>query len=99
MNERFPHSPRQQGHYESGIPEGASPMKPVIGITPSPMVDKHRGERNTLSINYSNAVLAAGGVPIILPPQTGNDQEILSIVDGLIFSGGGDIRPEIYGDQ
>lgn len=74
-------------------------MKPVIGITPSPMVDEHRGERNTLSINYSNAVLAAGGVPIILPPQTGNDEEILSIVDGLLFSGGGDIRPDIYGDR
>lgn len=74
-------------------------MKPVIGITPSPMVDEHRGERNTLSINYSDAVLAAGGVPIILPPQTGNDDEILSIVDGLIFSGGGDIRPEVYGDH
>lgn len=74
-------------------------MKPVIGITPSPTVDEHRGERNTLSINYSDAVLAAGGVPIILPPQTGNDDEILSIVDGIIFSGGGDIRPEIYGDH
>lgn len=74
-------------------------MKPIIGITPSPVVDEHRGERNTLSTNYSDAVLAAGGVPIILPPQTGNNEEIFSIVDGLLFSGGGDIRPEIYGDR
>lgn len=77
-------------------------MKPVIGITPSPIAEElPHGTfyRYALSTNYSEAVEAAGGIPIILPPQQGNVEEMLDMIDGLLLSGGGDIRPDRYGDD
>ncbi len=76
-------------------------MKPIIGITPSPSEDQFSHGlfyRYALSSNYTEAVEAAGGVPIIIPPQHGNIDEILDMVDGLLLSGGGDIDPQRYGD-
>jgi putative glutamine amidotransferase len=77
-------------------------MKPIIGITPSPSDDSFRHgtfHRYALASTYVAAVEAAGGVPIILPPQHGNVDEVLSVIDGLLLSGGGDIRPDRYGDD
>lgn len=76
--------------------------KPIIGITPSPMEDAQAHgsfTRYAASTTYTEAVEAAGGVPLIIPPQAGNIDEILAVVDGLVLSGGGDIDPEIYGDD
>jgi putative glutamine amidotransferase len=76
-------------------------MKPIIGITPSPIKETSASgthERYSLSSAYVNAVLAAGGIPFILAPQDGNADRILAIVDGLLFSGGADLDPAIYGD-
>lgn len=76
--------------------------KPLIGITPSPTsedFDHGTFQRYALSRNYSEAVEAAGGIPLILPPQQGNVPELLDILDGLILSGGGDVRPSRYGDD
>src|SRR4051794_36218025 len=76
-------------------------MKPVIGITPSP---KHQTsaagdlERYAIAACYVNAVSAADGIPIVLPPQDDNIEAILELVDGLLFSGGADIDPTRYGD-
>lgn len=78
-----------------------STRKPIIGITPSPMEDTQTHgtfNRYALATTYLDAIEAAGGVPVVIPPQAGNIGEIISIVDGLLISGGGDIRPEIYGD-
>ncbi len=75
--------------------------KPIIGITPSPTVREmpHGAfDQFSLSDTYTTAVEAAGGVPIILPPQAGNLEELLGILDGVIISGGGDIDPSAYGD-
>jgi putative glutamine amidotransferase len=76
-------------------------MKPVIGITPSLMRDvQPHGvfERSLLSANYTNAVLAAGGIPVILPPQDDHASALLDRLDGLLLSGGADIDPTVYGD-
>jgi putative glutamine amidotransferase len=76
-------------------------MKPVIGITPSPVRQTSAAgnlERYAIATCYVNAVLAAGGVPIVLPPQDDNVGAILGLVDGLLFSGGADIDPTRYGD-
>lgn len=73
--------------------------KPVIGITPSPMEDtKPHGtfQRYAIATGYTEAVEQAGGVPIVLPPQSNNVDALLSIVDGLLISGGGDIHPNRY---
>ena len=76
-------------------------MKPVIGITPSPQTDKLAHgtfRRYCLSAAYVDAIAAAGGVPIIFPPQTDNAAALLAIVDGLLLSGGADVAPVRYGD-
>ncbi len=76
--------------------------KPVIGITPSPMEDSQSHgtfTRYATATTYTEAIEAAGGVPLIIPPQAGNIDEILSVVDGLLLSGGGDIDPDRYGDD
>lgn len=75
-------------------------MKPVIGITPSPTDDKlphGTFRRYAMASTYTEGVEAAGGVPVILPPQDGNVDEILDRLHGLLFSGGGDIDPRRYG--
>ncbi len=76
-------------------------MKPIIGITPSPSEDQFSHGlfyRYALSSNYTEAVEAAGGIPVIIPPQHGNVDQILAMVDGLLLSGGGDLNPRRYGD-
>jgi putative glutamine amidotransferase len=47
---------------------------------------------------YVNAVAAAGGTPIVLVPTDDVDR-LLNLVDGLVFSGGADIEPSLYGDD
>ena len=45
---------------------------------------------------YVRAVEEAGGSPLLVPPGAGID-ETLDAVDGLVFSGGSDLDPELYG--
>ncbi len=74
-------------------------MKPVIGITPSIGEMGERGAIFRMEVSYVEAVEAAGGIPILLPPSGANPADLIAILDGLIFSGGGDIRPDRYGDR
>ncbi len=62
--------------------------KPLIGITPS-----FDGFTYTLYAAYTRKVAEQGGIPVILPPYF-ND---VSILDGIIFSGGDDLTPELAG--
>jgi putative glutamine amidotransferase len=76
-------------------------MKPVIGITASQLRSDTQDDRERVSVprNYVDAVIAAGGVPMILPSQEENDEFLLELVDGLLFTGGADIDPEVYGAE
>ncbi len=74
-------------------------MKPLIGITPSPSQDEMpHGSflRHSMAAAYVDAVLAAGGIPVVLPPQDGHSHALLDRLDGVLLSGGGDIEPERY---
>lgn len=76
--------------------------KPLIGITPSPGLDQaSHGTfyRYSLSRTYTDALRQAGGTPVILPVGAQNVDEILSELDGLLLSGGGDIDPAAFGDS
>jgi len=66
---------------------------PLIGIT-TPVCR----QTNTccLRANYVKAVRMAGGVPILLPPEETDCQPLLERLEGLIFTGGGDIEPSAY---
>ncbi len=73
-------------------------MKPIIGVTCS---FANEGKRYVMNATYVNAVLASGGLPVVVPYMTDeNDaKEYLSRLDGILFSGGPDIHPREYGEE
>lgn len=74
----------------------SSEPHPVIGIT-----GNYSQETCTLAEGYYQSVLKAGGIPFILPPFSETDRlgELLDQLDGIIFSGGGDINPLLLGEE
>jgi putative glutamine amidotransferase len=73
-------------------------VRPCIGITTA-----HNAERNYYYCRHSyvGGVRQAGGVPLLLPPLSDQD-ELLSCaarIDALLLSGGGDVRPSLFGEQ
>ena len=73
-------------------------MRPRIGITTylEPTVwGVWEREAALLPRVYLDAVHAAGGVPLLLPP-VGTDPTVLDILDGLIIAGGCDVDPASY---
>ncbi|MBR5932029.1 MAG: gamma-glutamyl-gamma-aminobutyrate hydrolase family protein [Lachnospiraceae bacterium] len=73
-------------------------MKPIIGVIP--LVDIERNSFWMLP-GYMNGIIAVGGMPIMLP-LTGDPKdiaELLSQVQGIVFSGGHDVDPSYYGEQ
>jgi putative glutamine amidotransferase len=49
-----------------------------------------------LGMDYPAAVVAAGGIPIVLPPMTSPSDALLGRLDALLVSGGPDIDPSLY---
>lgn len=47
-------------------------------------------------VDYSRAIVAAGGLPVGLS-RDAPVEEILDRIDGLVLTGGADIHPELYG--
>ena len=65
-------------------------MRPLIGITAG--TDDERNMA-TCTLTYINSVLAAGGKPVLIPVMPDEAaEEMLSVVDGLLFPGGVDIE-------
>lgn len=48
---------------------------------------------------YAEAVMAAGGLPLLLPNLPEAVEDYLPLLDGLLLSGGGDIDPVLYGQE
>lgn len=74
--------------------------KPIIGITSAYEIEDglRNYHRTTVSIDYSKSIIAAGGVPIVLPVTSDLEtiKNQLSLLDGLILAGGADINPLYY---
>lgn len=73
--------------------------KPLIGITPGSSIDalSHGTfERYSINAAYSNAIIAAGGIPVVLPFQE-DAAAVAASLDGLLLSGGSDIEPSRFG--
>ena len=72
---------------------------PLIGLTTYRTKNPFAFQQDSLSEAYTQAVVQAGGSPILIPsglPETALDS-LISRLDGLLFTGGGDIAPETYG--
>jgi gamma-glutamyl-gamma-aminobutyrate hydrolase PuuD len=48
-------------------------------------------------MSYVDSVVAAGGVPVLLPPVAGGAAEAVEAVDAVVLSGGADVEPRRYG--
>jgi len=75
-------------------------MKPRIAIT---LELSAKGERHTnfLDLAYAECVERAGGLPLYFPslfPPTFAD-EAMTMIDGLVLTGGADIHPFYYGEE
>ena len=70
--------------------------RPVIGITAN-----YTDGDATLRDRYYKQVVAAGGVPVIIPPVADRNVIINTLdgIDGLLLTGGGDYNPLWAGEQ
>ncbi|MGV9001932.1 MAG: gamma-glutamyl-gamma-aminobutyrate hydrolase family protein [Candidatus Saccharimonadaceae bacterium] len=76
-------------------------MKPLIGITTKEIINQSEpweasiyGQKRT----YSEAVVAAGGIPIFIPFIPKDElKNLYERLDGILFAGGNDIDPLLYG--
>jgi gamma-glutamyl-gamma-aminobutyrate hydrolase PuuD len=77
-------------------------MRPVVGIT-TYVTQTRFGVWDTDSAlvpaDYVRAVEQAGGRALLVPPSEQGVEETLDALDGLIFSGGSDLDPELYGQD
>lgn len=71
--------------------------KPIIGVTP--LFDQGRDSYWMLP-GYLEGLEQAGAIPIVLPlPEELEDlTQLISLCDGLLFTGGQDVSPELYGE-
>jgi putative glutamine amidotransferase len=76
--------------------------KPLIGITtyltPAAFGDWEE-DAALVPATYVRAVEMAGGRPLLVPPAMDGVEETLDALDGLLFSGGADLDPELYGQE
>lgn len=71
----------------------------VIGLTPQGDAQK---DVYRMSPDFIRELSALGAIPIVLPSVTDNDDlllDVLSLCDGVIFTGGPDVRPSYFGEE
>ncbi len=73
-----------------------SDVKPLIAVSCS-----HPGHNSSTRMTYTNSVIKAGGIPVLVPITTDSIvlRDILKRVDGLLLIGGEDIHPSYYGEK
>jgi putative glutamine amidotransferase len=71
-------------------------MPPIIGITTNQSTNASGQPTILLMQSYVNAVMQAGGMPVLIPSMIPDEgwTAVYSRLDGILFSGGGDIGLE-----
>ena len=76
--------------------------RPVIGIT-TYVTNAHWGywdlEAALIPFDYVQKVERAGGRALLVPPSTDGVEETLDALDAVVFTGGSDVDPELYGKE
>lgn len=68
----------------------------MIGLT---TYDRDENEKYTLPAQYIDSIRRAGGMPFPIMPGEKHTADVLSLLDGLILVGGGDIDPKLWGGK
>lgn len=72
-------------------------MRPLIGVTCDYDLT---ADRFQLRSDYCKAIYAAGGLPVMLPYIDVEDLYSMALkLDGIVFTGGGDIDPRYFGEH
>ena len=74
--------------------------RPVIGITTyreAASWGVWNRSADLLGAGYADAVVAAGGAPVLLPPVPSTALDAVEVLDGVVLAGGADVDPERYG--
>jgi len=77
-------------------------MRPLIGITTyvTPASWSYwELEAALIPTDYVNAVERSGGRALLVPPSTEGVEETVAALDGIVFSGGSDLDPALYGQE
>ena len=74
-------------------------LLPLIGLTISRSFDDLGTQYLSTPEAYAQAIAKAGGVPILIPLDLSEDalQRLITRIDGILFTGGGDVHPEHNG--
>lgn len=74
---------------------------PLIGITTYRTDNPYGNPILALGENYVQALSQAGSLPVMVPLGLPDNQldALLTRLDGILFSGGGDMDPLIFGDE
>jgi gamma-glutamyl-gamma-aminobutyrate hydrolase PuuD len=76
--------------------------RPVIGITTYAQEASWgvwRLPAALIPLDYVDAVERAGGRPVLIPPSETGTEEALDTLDAVVFSGGADVDPGLYGAE
>lgn len=70
-------------------------QRPLIGISCG-----HSGRSSSVNLTYTESVIRAGGVPLMIPVTTDSltMRHLMKRLDGIILSGGEDIHPSYYNE-
>ncbi|HXG58014.1 MAG TPA: gamma-glutamyl-gamma-aminobutyrate hydrolase family protein [Thermoanaerobaculia bacterium] len=73
--------------------------RPIIGIASD--IASAPGERDRVFTwaTYTEAIRRAGAIPVLIPPQPENAEEIVAGLDGIVLAGGNDCDPSLYGEE
>ena len=73
-------------------------MQPIIGITTNHSSNAYNQTTVLLNEAYVKAIMQAGGVPVLIPSSVAENgwEALYARLDGILFSGGGDISLDYF---